>query len=152
MLVEIIYITASDRTPVCRARGEVPFTHLLEVPELDENCTYTLDGALEQISASMVDSEEAEVRATIDFHLLVHAPLLCENIREIQEAPLDYKELQELPGIVGCIVGKPEALWEIAKKYYTTVENICRMNGISGDHIRPGQKILVVKSVKTGEI
>lgn len=152
VLVEIIYITASDRTPVCRARGEVPFTHLLEVPELDENCTYTLDGALEQISASMVDSEEAEVRATIDFHLLVHAPLLCENIREIQEAPLDYKELQELPGIVGCIVGKPEALWEIAKKYYTTVENICRMNGISGDHIRPGQKILVVKSVKTGEI
>ena len=130
----------------------MPFTHLLEVPELDENCTYTLDGALEQISASMVDSEEAEVRATIDFHLLVHAPLLCENIREIQEAPLDYKELQELPGIVGCIVGKPEALWEIAKKYYTTVENICRMNGISGDHIRPGQKILVVKSVKTGEI
>ena len=152
VLVEIIYITASDRTPVCRARGEVPFTHLLEVPELDENCTYTFAGALEQISASMVDSEEAEVRATIDFHLLVHAPLLCENIREIQEAPLDYKELQELPGIVGCIVGKPEALWEIAKKYYTTVENICRMNGISGDHIRPGQKILVVKSVKTGEI
>lgn len=89
-----------------RARGEVPFTHLLEVPELDENCTYTLDGALEQISASMVDSEEAEVRATIDFHLLVHAPLLCENIREIQEAPLDYKELQELPGHCGLYCGK----------------------------------------------
>ncbi len=151
VLVQVLYITTNDRIPVCRARGEVPFTHVLEVPNMDDDCTYSMKGELEQITATMVDSEEAEVRVMIDFNLLVHKPLLCGNIREIREEPLDYDDLQRLPGIVGYIVGNDDGLWDIAKKYYTTVENIRTTNNLTGEHVKAGEKLLVIKSVSAGK-
>lgn len=151
VLVQILYITTSDRVPVCRARGEVPFSHVLEVPGMDDTCVHSLKGELEQITATMVDSEEAEIRVMIDFNLLVHKPFLCGNIRAMEEEPLDYDALQKLPGIVGYIVGNDDGLWDIAKKYYTTVENIRETNNLSAEHVKPGEKLLVIKSVNTGK-
>ena len=118
---------------------------------MDDDCTYSMKGELEQITATMVDSEEAEVRVMIDFNLLVHKPLLCGNIREIREEPLDYDDLQRLPGIVGYIVGNDDGLWDIAKKYYTTVENIRTTNNLTGEHVKAGEKLLVIKSVSAGK-
>lgn len=152
VLVEILYITTNDRIPVCRAVGEVPFTHVLEVPGMDETCIHSLQAELEQITAAMVDSREAEIRVMIDFNLLVHRPLLCENILEIQEEPQNYEALQQLPGIVGYIVGNDDGLWDIAKKYYTTVEKICETNHLTGEQVKPGEKLLVIKSVGTGKM
>ena len=42
-------------------------------------------------------------------------------ITGIKEEPLDLKQLQELPGIVGYIVQEKDSLWDIAKKisYYS---------------------------------
>ena len=52
-----------------------------------------------------------------------------------------------LPGITGYVVQKDESLWDIAKRYHTTEEEMMRTNGIAGGQISPGQKLVIVKSV-----
>jgi len=70
-----------------------------------------------------------------------------ECITDVQEQELDYRKLQELPGIVGYIVQPGDTLWEIARTYYTTPEKIRRMNGMEREEVQPGDRLLVVKEL-----
>ena len=40
-----------------------------------------------------------------------------------------------------------ESMWDIAKKFYTTKEEIIRMNELTDDLVTPGQPLLLVKKV-----
>ena len=55
--------------------------------------------------------------------------------------------MSELPGITGYVVQKDESLWDIAKRYHTTEEELMRTNGIQAGPLAPGQKLVIVKSV-----
>lgn len=46
--------------------------------------------------------------------------------------------LQKQPGIIGVLRGEGEEIWDIAKKYHATSENI----------IEIGDKVLVVKQIQ----
>ena len=51
------------------------------------------------------------------------------------------------------IVKKDDTLWNIAKEFGSTVEDIARANGIEDENmIYPGQKLYIPKYVKTGII
>ena len=50
-----------------------------------------------------------------------------------------------MPGLVGFICNDDCVLWDIAKKYRTTVEKICNVNGIEANSVKNGDKIVVVK-------
>ena len=60
------------------------------------------------------------------------------NIISICEEPLDMESLQKQPGMIGCVRKDGEDLWDIAKKYHATADNI----------IEIGNKVLVVKQVQ----
>ena len=51
-----------------------------------------------------------------------------------------------MPGITGYIVKNGDTLWNIAKQFYTTVEDIKEMNDIN-EEVKQGQKLLIVKHV-----
>lgn len=51
-----------------------------------------------------------------------------------------------MPGIIGYIVKNGDTLWNIAKQFYTTVEDIKEMNDIN-EEVKQGQKLLIVKHV-----
>ena len=65
---------------------------------------------------------------------------------KVVEGEPDYKRMRELPGITGYITMEEDTLWEIAKRYGTTVSNIMETNNLVTEEIKPGMKILVVKS------
>ena len=66
-------------------------------------------------------------------------------ITNIQEKELDWEKIEKMPGIVCYIVQPQDSLWDIAKKFYTTVESIREMNDLGEDEVRPQQSLLVVK-------
>ncbi|RAZ16715.1 peptidoglycan-binding protein LysM, partial [Klebsiella oxytoca] len=51
------------------------------------------------------------------------------------------------PGLVGFIADKEGSLWDIAKEYNTTVENIMQLNQLDTDRVRPGDKLLLFKQI-----
>ena len=62
----------------------------------------------------------------------------------VNEEPLDYEMIQQIPGIVGYIVKEDDTLWSIAKTFFTTIESIREQNdGI--EEVNPGDKLLIVK-------
>ena len=95
----------------------------------------------------MLDHEEVDVKCVIQLSVLVFTLSTQNVIQQISEAPKDLNMLQEMPGLVGYIVDKEESLWDIAKKYNTTIDHIMKLNGLENDKVNAGDKLLLLKEV-----
>ena len=122
----------------------VSYTHLVaEARGIREDSVYQLDAGLEQLSAVMMGGDMVEVKAVIALDFLVLQPVCEPVITGAAIHPMDLQKLQELPGIVGYIVQPEDSLWEIAKKFHTTVGNIISTNELADDQVKPGQRLLL---------
>lgn len=145
--IQLLYITDEDDKPLGCAKGVIPFTHVVEVKNIKEDCTYDVKPGIEQLSVIMMDSNDIEVKCAITLDTIVFDQIRQMIIREVSEEELDTAVLQEMPSMIGYIVKQGDTLWDIAKQYYTTVDSIKEMNGLDGDHINTGDHLLLIKKV-----
>ena len=61
---------------------------------------------------------------------------------------LDQGKIRSLPGITVYIVQPEDTLWDIAKRFYTTTEEISSMNELENEEISSGMPLLLVKKVE----
>ena len=66
---------------------------------------------------------------------------------DVVEEPLDLDALQKQPGMIGYVVKKGDELWDIAKRYHTTRQDLIDTNQLSGEELSPGQKLLIMKHI-----
>lgn len=57
-------------------------------------------------------------------------------------------KIRSLPGITVYIVQPEDTLWDIAKRFYTTTEEISSMNELENEEISSGMPLLLVKKVE----
>lgn len=143
--IVIMYISNDDKCPLKCMRSVVPFNQKIEVDGIDENCIYFLRQCLESLNATMVSTEEVEIKALIAIDALVFRTMHRKIITDVNKEELDITNLEELPGIVGYLVQKGDTLWKIAKENYTTVENIMEINDLQSSKLNVGEKIIIVK-------
>lgn len=143
--LSFLYIKADDEKPFDVWRGMVPFTHLIEAPYTEPEMRYDISGTLEQLSISLMGSGETEIRAALSFRVFLRRPEKIRNICGMQMEPLDPKEIENAPGMVGYIVKEGDTLWDIAKRYRTSEESIRKANGTEEGGPKPGDRILIFK-------
>ena len=107
--------------------------------------TYGLTYAVEQISVGLLGTDEIEVKAVLAFNSFLKKPVGIRNIKEIEFTPFDMEELERRPGITGYIVRDGDILWDLAKRYNTTVEGIMEVNGLETEEIKSGDRVLIFK-------
>ena len=103
---------------------------------------------MDQLSATMADSEEIEVKASVGLDLFVARPRSQQCIREIHESEYELEQLEAVPGITGYIVQGQETLWDIAKQYYLTPAQIMEMNGLESENLKKGDRLILMKNVR----
>ena len=96
----------------------------------------------------MIDSSELEVKVNITLCAIAFSSFDESFVSDIVTAPLDFEQLHKLPGIVGYYAAADTPVWDIAKKYRTTVKSIMDLNEINGDTIHKGDKLLLLKMVE----
>ena len=145
--VQILYVSENDNKPIGAAKGVIPFNQFVEVKGLDENCLYQITPSIEQISVIMLDSEEVEIKASINLDTIAFCKLNESIIVGIEEYPCNLEKLQNMPSMVGYIVKPGDSMWSIAKQFQTTVDSIMQMNNLESDTVRIGDKLLLIKKV-----
>lgn len=144
----ILYLTADDNVPVNSMPVVVPFSYKIEAKEMQEEDYFSIHTALDQLNAVFLDGDEMEVKAEVTFHMLVLSPETKRAMIQIEEKDLDVSMLQKIPGIVGYVVRSDDTLWKIAKKYYTTIDSIRRLNEEVKEEVKPGMRILIMKEIE----
>ncbi len=145
VLVKVLYVTGDDNNPYGSVRRQLPFSFTLEVPGIKEGDIYNLSPELEQLAVTMLDSEELDVKAVVGIKAIVFRIFMQDIIDHIEVGEIDSNVLANLPGIAVYVVQPGDSLWKIGKKYYVSVDAIKKMNNLTSDEIRPGDKLLIVK-------
>lgn len=145
--VSILYLTDDDEEPVRAAKELVPFRFTAEADGITQNSVWQMNLALEQLTAVMLGGDTVEVKAVIAADLLVLQPIRELVVTGVQTEPLDLKKLQEMPGIVGYVVQPEDTLWKIAKKFHTTVDNIRKINSLTGEEVSSGERLILMKEI-----
>ena len=146
--LKILYIVGNDDMPFYSMETMIPFTQTVEAGGITEQSVYYLHADLEQLATSMVDSDEIEIRATVSLNLLVMSCQETMVIDKVEEQPLDEEKVRAMPGITVYVVKPEDSLWDIAKKFYTTVEEISTVNELKDGEISVGQPLLLIKKVE----
>lgn len=147
VFVTVLYVSSDDKAPFAVMEGAVPFTQTIEVAGITPDCRYTLQTDLEQLSTTMIDSEEIEAKVIVNLNAFVVRVHDEQCITDVTEGQMDMKKLQEIPGIVGYVVQPQDSLWDISKQYFTTPERICALNRLEERDIRPGTPLIILKTV-----
>ena len=148
--VTSLYMAADDQEPLRSLAGAVPFSHIIEAKGIDDSCVFELTSGIEQLTTVMLGNNEVEVRASLTLDALVLSKISQPMPVNVQILPLNEEKMEELPGIVGYIVRPGDCLWDIAKKFYTTIEVMKETNGLTSDIVKPGDRLLLIK--KTEEL
>ena len=143
--VNIMYISSDDLKPICVAKQLIPFTHEIEAYGITPDSMVFIRPSLEQLSTVMVGNNEIEAKAIAVFDTLVLNSITEDIIKDVQVEPLDIETIQSIPCMAGYMVKQGDTLWKIAKKYYTSVDSIQKINELRGTNIQEGDMLLVVK-------
>lgn len=145
--VNILYISEDDAKPMNSMKGIIPFSQVIELKGMKPGSNYEVKPCIDQLSVMMLDSEEIEVKATINLNTIVFDVITEQIITDVVVNDLDMEKLQAMPGIIGYVVKRDDTLWNIAKKYYTTVDQIMAINELEDDRIKEGDKLIIMKKV-----
>lgn len=147
--ISILYISEDDLRPISSLKGAIPFIQVIEVKGMNADSSYEVRPSIDQLSVMMLDSDEIEVKAVMNLNTIVFEKIIEPIITDLEVADLDLDKLQSMPGIIGYVVKKDDSLWNIAKKYYTTVDTIMDINDMEDDRIKEGDKLIIMKRVET---
>lgn len=143
--LSFLYLRGDDAEPYGNWQGMIPFSYLVEYPDMPEDVVSSLSYHVEQLAVTLAGSETVEVKAVLSFDVFLRKTVRLQVITDVNMEPLDMGALGEQPGIVGHIVQEGEDLWELAKKYMTTVQGIKEINGLNDEKISQGDKLLIFK-------
>ncbi|MCH5248926.1 MAG: DUF3794 domain-containing protein [Lachnospiraceae bacterium] len=145
--VTTVYLCTNGQNTLYATRSSLPFQYLIDVPGIDEFCIYHINWNSEQLSVTMLDSDELDIKAVINFDVLVFTTKKTSLITDINVSELDMNKVSELPGMVIYIAGVGDTLWDIGKKYYVPIAQLKEINELTTEDIKAGDKILVVKGI-----
>lgn len=145
--IQILYMSSDDKLPYGSVKAAIPFSYVVDVPDINDSCTYKVWTAVEQVTAAMLDSQELDIKAVVACKAIVFENRNEEIVTDIIVSELDLNKLNELPGIVIYIAKEGDSLWDVGKRYYVPISQIKETNEMTSEEIKPGDKLLIVKGL-----
>ena len=105
------------------------------------------DGAIEKLPQMIVDQQSLALDAVSGATFTSKAILKAAE-KALTEAGGDLEALKALPGITGYIMKKGDRLWDVAKRFHTTVDHVMEMNELDQEEVKEGQRLLLVKELR----
>ena len=141
-----LYIGNDDNRPVNSVYSELPFFQEIEAGGASEGMDVDLDIGIKDIIFNTASERDVDVRADMDFNSTVTQQVEDMIITDILPSPGGI--IPDTSSVVVYFVQPGDTLWNIAKEYNSTIEEIAAINDIKNwDGIYPGQPLIILKRV-----
>ena len=140
--IEINFIFSSNRTGgVDSKKITIPFEHSTEVQGISKNSKINV--TVEVANQDFVIMTDENIDIKIDLNFVIDTVNNVE-INVINSINIDETKDNEIYSVVVYFVKPGDTLWNIAKKFRSTVENIVKMNEIEdADKINVGDELFI---------
>lgn len=140
----LLYLADDPSTPIYSVKKELPFTEIIECAGVTPGMECDLDAQVTSVSYTLDDHNSAEIRCNVSLDGFVTAKVSETVITDISVSEKD--ESQEKPSsITVYFVQDQDSLWDIAKKYATTMDSILEVNGIAAGAPLAGRQLIIPK-------
>ena len=124
----LLYLSSSSDSPVYSVKKEVPFTHVIEAPGADGDGKPEVKLAVEHVNYSLNSANDAEVRFVVSADARVVKTTAVSVITDVSLDEDTRIDKSQQPSITIYFAQAGDNLWDIAKRYHTTVEEIASVN------------------------
>jgi len=146
LVADMLYLSGTDNE-IKGIKQEIPFKTYVDADGLSEDMEIDVENILEDISYNQVDNQEVEIEAIVKNVVSINRIKKINIVTEAEEVDEEI-DRKSRPSITIYIVQKDDTLWDIAKRYNTTVEELISTNDIlAPENIMPGEKIIIEKHV-----
>lgn len=139
--VDVLFKADDEEKPISKISEELPFSSTVEISGAKIDMQSFAKASLENIEAS-VEANTIAVKAIVNVHAranyITHKDFLVEVTHSDNEVP------KKKASITIYVVQTGDTLWRIAKKYFTTIDELAKVNDIENlEILKIGQKILI---------
>ena len=138
--VTVLCLTEEDH--ISAMRQSFPITCKIPLPE-GCLCSCTCTTSAERFATPTAGG--IEVRFSLDFRYVALSTRQVAGVVDVQAEEGGLRDTTHQPSIVLRMLGEQEGLWDIAKSYSTTTEDIMRANELTEETIEPGRLLLIPK-------
>jgi len=146
--VELKFILANNNMEVNTSIAKIPFEYAIENITDGEN--RNINTQMQVANQDFIVSDGGKIKSNID--LAIDSNSYKDiNLSIMDDIQTDGEREEEDYSIIMYIIKKGDTLWNIAKRFGSTIDDIVRTNGIEDANvINPGQKIYIPKYIKSG--
>lgn len=123
---------------------DIPFKDSIDIVNSQEEMEINAAGTVRELWFDVINGKQVEIRGSIcaSAEVMETKELkLMKNLCLLESEEPDRKG----PSMVLYITRKGDCMWDIAKKYRTTVERLKAINEVEADSLEEGKKLLVVR-------
>jgi hypothetical protein len=124
----------------------IPFQYTIENVENAEQLNIKTNIGVVKTNFELQQETNIDIEFTLIFDVALNSNVALNIIEEINE---EEKENIEDCSLIIYLVKQNDSLWQIAKNFKSTVDDIVRVNGIENPNIiNPGEKLYIPKCIK----
>ena len=137
--VVVIYKSAGENKKICSVEKEIPFVSVMEMKNLNDDMKMLSKAWLENIQSD-IEGKSLAVKAIISVSCKAFGKIKKSFITSLEELDTEKKKKASLTIYV---MQKDDSLWGLAKKYNTTIGDICKINNIEDTDNMSGKKLII---------
>ena len=145
--LQIFYECSNEDDRYGVIKAAIPFQYVLEAEGMNENCIYSVQSFVDQVTVAIIDNGEVDVKCVLYFRANVYQRWQEKIVEQVIVTEPDMEKMEALPGIAVYMVKEGDSLWDIGKRYYVPVSVIKQTNELTSDEVKAGDRILIVKNL-----
>lgn len=137
-----------DKKVLENKKMELPFAQVIKIPEIQSNMKVETNVEIENIESRIIGGNQLQIKLDMNVTVSNDEEMKINSIKNIE---VTDESIKNMPSIVIYYVKPNDTLWNIAKNFKTTVEDIKAINELTDDVIYPNQQLIIQKRRKIKE-
>lgn len=147
--IDILFVPVEGLKMVYKINEEIPFEHELEINKLTDTCSVFNTICIEKVD---IDLNKNQIDLNIKINRFTEVIDKKPESFIIKGEDKGEYDLSTAPSIIIYICKENDNLWDIAKKYNTTENEIAQTNEIDiNEELQPGKCLILEKKVEQNQ-
>lgn len=142
IILDLLYNSLESGLPISYVTKKIPFDIKVDCPGAEKDSICEVKTEIVSLAYNILNPSQLELRITMEVKVYLRKKGKDRFLNKITVS--ENKEVKGKEGIVIYFCDNNEKVWDIAKKYRTTVNDIMEANDLeSEEEIKKGTKLLI---------